>query len=568
MQNVELTRAPRNGGGSDTVDDRLQDFAATMGGWFWETDAAFRFTYMSPSVFDITGVPAQWHYGKTREEIGIAKSVTPEVWQAHIECLRRREPFSNFIYQRSGPDGIKWMRTNGRPVFDHYGQFQGYRGTATEVTAEVEAQRRNDSLIGAIENLDEIFVLWDADDRLVICNQRFREINAQIVAGCRPGILFEEHVRMAMEAGVYTVTPGQEENWVQDRLARHRNPGAPFEVQRQDGRWIMLSEQRLPDGSTTSISADISKLKRAEQALAEQNDILEAALSTIPDGVQVLDRDLNLVAWNDRLFELVDLDKSTILKARNPGKALRQALAERREYGSVEIHTTTEAQDARASSSVPFQHEQQLANGRWVECRVRPTASGGYLTVYRDINESKRLYKRLEILASTDALTQVGNRGSFMDRAAAEFGRADRYDRNISILMIDVDHFKAVNDNHGHATGDDVLRQVAAACNGALRGSDILGRIGGEEFGALLPETDTETAHLVAERLRRDVADLTIETKSGAISVTISIGVATASRDDSNLETTMAQADEALYQAKRQGRNKVVFTTNAAKAAD
>lgn len=538
--------------------DLLRDYAATLGGWFWETDAELRYTYFSPSVFDITGVTAEWHYGKTRKDIGIPDSMAPEAWQAHLECLRQRKPFTDFVFQRRGPDGIKWMRTSGIPVFDDSGQFQGYRGTASVITAEVEAQRRNDGLINAIENLSEMFVLWGPDDRLVVCNQRFREINAKSAPGYQPGVLFEEHIRMAMAVGMYPGAAGREEDWIQSRLQRHRTPGAPFELQRQDGRWILLTEQRLPDGSTTTISADITDRKRAERALAAQNDILQAALTTIPDGVQVLDNDLNLVAWNERLFEVAELDKDAILGAGNPGKALRHALAERGEFGSVDVPATTEVEDAASHTSTPSQQEQQLTNGKWIERRVRPIASGGYLTVYRDIDESKRLYERLEFLATTDALTEVANRRSFLDRAEAEFDRAKRYGRNISVLMIDVDHFKAVNDGHGHAVGDDALRWVAAVCSAALRDSDVLGRLGGEEFGALLPEAGAETAHLVAERLRESVAGQTIETKTGSLNVTISVGVTTASEARGDLETIIAEADDALYRAKQDGRNRVV----------
>jgi len=124
--------------------------------------------------------------------------------------------------------------------------------------------------------------------------------------------------------------------------------------------------------------------------------------------------------------------------------------------------------------------------------------------------------------------------------------------------MIDVDHFKAVNDRHGHAIGDDVLRRAAAACGDALRDSDILGRVGGEEFAALLPEANAETAHLVAERLRLAVAGLSVETTAGALPITVSIGVSTAAGARGNVEEIMAEADAALYQAKENGRNRVV----------
>ncbi|MDP6690078.1 MAG: diguanylate cyclase [Alphaproteobacteria bacterium] len=535
--------------------DYLQDFAVAMGGWFWETDAELRFTYFSPSVEDITGVPAEWHYGKTREDFSIPESVAPEVWEAHLECLRRREPFTDFVFQRRATDGVKWMRTSGLPVFDEAGEFQGYRGAASDITAEMEAKLASDRLINAIENLQELFVLWGPDDRLVVCNQGFREINAKVIETVQPGRLFEDHIRTAMAAGLYPGAAGQEEAWIQDRLERHRNPGAPYEMQRQDGRWIMLAEQRLPDGSTTTISTDITQRKRAEQALTEKHEILETALTTIPDGVQVLDSDLQLVAWNDRLFEVLELDRDAIIGTANPGQALRRALAEQ---GEDDVQTAIEAQEATARTSAPIQYEQRLASGKWMECRGHPIASGGYLAVYRDIDESKRLYDRLEYFATTDALTEVANRRSFLDRAEAEFDRAKRYHRNVSILMIDVDQFKTVNDQHGHAVGDDVLSCTAAACREALRDSDILGRVGGEEFAALLPEAGAETAHLVAERLRLAVAGLSIKGNGGAISASVSIGVSTAAKARGNLNEIMAEADEALYEAKRQGRNRVV----------
>ncbi len=554
---AEFAETHGSGFGHSAAQERLEDFAASIGGWFWETDSELRFTYFSRSVFAITGVPAEWHYGKTREEIGMPDSVPAETWHEHLESLQRREPFSGFIFQRRAPDGIKWMRTSGAPVFDRDGLFQGYRGSASDITAEIDAKRRNDSLIGAIENLDEMFALWDSDDRLTVSNQRFRDINAQIMAGYQPGVLFEEHIRMAMEAGMYPAAVGQEEAWIRERLERHQNPGSPFEMQRQDGRWILLTEQRLPDGSTPTISADITAHKRIEQVLAEQNDILDTALATIPDGVQVLDGDLNLVAWNDRLFELLELDKTVILNASDPGKDLRDAQANWREYDAAEYQAGADAQEAAARDAMPYRREQQLPNGKWIECRVRSTAGGGFLTIYRDIDESKRLHERLELQASTDSLTEVANRRSFFTSAEAEFNRAKRYGRSVSFLMIDLDHFKSVNDDNGHAAGDDVLRQVAAACRHSLRDSDILGRIGGEEFAVLLPETGAETALLAAERLRHAVAELAIESNSGPLHVTVSIGAATASPAQGAMETIMLEADDALYRAKHEGRNRV-----------
>lgn len=214
---------------------------------------------------------------------------------------------------------------------------------------------------------------------------------------------------------------------------------------------------------------------------------------------------------------------------------------------------------ARTSAPVqydPIRYEQQLSSGKWIECRGHPLPGGGSLAIYRDIGESKQLFAQLEELATTDALTAVPNRRSFLERAAGEFARAKRTRRNMSILMIDVDHFKAINDRHGHAAGDETLRQIAQACNGALRGSDILGRIGGEEFAALLPEADGATAGLVASRLRRAVIDIANKTGATSTPVSVSIGIATTHLCTESLETIMANADAALYQAKQDGRNR------------
>lgn len=545
------------------VQARLRDFAATMTGWFWETDAALRFTYFSPSVEDITGVPAEWHYGKTREDFGLPESVRPEDWEAHLDCLRRREPFTDFVFQRRGPDGVRWMRTSGKPVFDGLGNFWGYRGTASVITEEMEAKQRSERLTAAIENLDELFVLWGPDDRLVACNQQFRDINARVIDSVQPGGLFEDHIRAAMAAGLYPAAEGWEEEWIQNRLAQHRDPGAPFEMLRQDGRWILLREQRLPDGSTATISTDITLRKQAEQALADKHDILNTVLATIPDGVQVLDRTLDLVAWNDRLFDVLELDAAEILHAENPGQAFQDARAENISDSTKETRSGMATLEIMGRTSAPVQYdpiryEQQLISGKWIECRGHPLPGGGSLAIYRDINESKHLFAQLEELATTDALTGVPNRRSFLERATGEFSRAKRNRHDMSILMIDVDHFKAINDRHGHAAGDQVLRHIAQACNGALRGSDILGRIGGEEFAALLPEADGATAGLVADRLRRAVVNIASETGATRTPVSVSIGIATSQLCAESLETIMANADTALYQAKQDGRNRAV----------
>jgi len=160
--------------------------------------------------------------------------------------------------------------------------------------------------------------------------------------------------------------------------------------------------------------------------------------------------------------------------------------------------------------------------------------------------------------AATDALTQAANRRSLLHFAGSEVLRAQRYDRPLSLLMLDLDRFKEVNDQFGHQWGDEVLKQAAAAIQGVLRGTDFLGRYGGEEFAVIMPETSTTEAASVAERIRERVGQISLDTGNDKISTKVSIGVATLAPEDADVQALINRADAALYSAKRAGRNCVV----------
>jgi len=163
----------------------------------------------------------------------------------------------------------------------------------------------------------------------------------------------------------------------------------------------------------------------------------------------------------------------------------------------------------------------------------------------------------LRNLAATDALTGVPNRRGFMARAAAEWDRRRRYGAGLSVLVLDIDHFKRINDIHGHDIGDDVLVHVAAICRDGVRTSDLFGRLGGEEFAAILPEAGIDAAKTLAERLREAVVSRPCPCGDMPITVSVSIGVAVVGEADGSFEAVLKRADEALYAAKRAGRNRV-----------
>lgn len=173
--------------------------------------------------------------------------------------------------------------------------------------------------------------------------------------------------------------------------------------------------------------------------------------------------------------------------------------------------------------------------------------------------QNARLFNQVQELATLDALTGVANRRHFFDLARREVERAERYHHPLSLLMIDVDHFKQFNDTYGHVAGDQALRAIAARLRDNLRENDSIGRFGGEEFLVLLPETGSEQALQVAERLRGAIGARPITTDEGEVGVTVSIGVASCAgaRQPLSVEQLLKRADDALYVAKRRGRNQI-----------
>lgn len=183
----------------------------------------------------------------------------------------------------------------------------------------------------------------------------------------------------------------------------------------------------------------------------------------------------------------------------------------------------------------------------------------GFLALQEDVTETRRLQRELERLATTDGLTGVYNRNHFLALFQQEFRRAERYDQPLSVLVMDIDHFKAINDTYGHHAGDRVLAMFAEVASSILRDEDFLGRLGGEEFGIVLIQTASDGATLLAERLRGVVETMVAECDGQAIRVTVSTGGTAMTRDDREVEALLRRADQALYAAKREGRNLVRF---------
>ncbi len=176
----------------------------------------------------------------------------------------------------------------------------------------------------------------------------------------------------------------------------------------------------------------------------------------------------------------------------------------------------------------------------------------------RDMTEAAAYQKELIKLTQRDALTGSYNRRYLMNFLEEEFYRCRRYNRKLSVMMMDIDFFKKVNDQWGHPFGDEVLKWVSKTVQGIMRKSNRFARYGGEEFCCVLPETDINGALVFSEKIRKAIEASALFSTKSPTSITASFGVSTLQEDMNDIETLLSKADQALYQAKDRGRNRVV----------
>ncbi len=210
----------------------------------------------------------------------------------------------------------------------------------------------------------------------------------------------------------------------------------------------------------------------------------------------------------------------------------------------------------RSGDKLPL--DLRLADGAVIRFRCKVLSDGGRMLNYGNVSDLVHQADELAELATIDAMSGLYNRRHFIKQLENEWARHRRYGRPLSLLMLDIDLFKSVNDNFGHDVGDQVIAFVARMCRDGKRNSDTVARLGGEEFAVLLPETDIGDACTVAERLRKAIAEGAVPCGAAGIKVTVSIGAAVADAKMNDFSDLLKMADEMLYAAKRSGRNRVV----------
>jgi len=310
----------------------------------------------------------------------------------------------------------------------------------------------------------------------------------------------------------------------------------------------------------------VELFRRQEQIAAEVRDSeqrLRLITDNMNDVVWTAAADMHLTYVSPSVERLRGFTVEEALQ-QTPGQILAPASFKKIRTMMQEMFDSAARGEIQGALDVRFEVEQTCKNGAtlWMEESIRLFFSEegqflGMQGVARPICERKRLEDELRLLANTDTLTGLANRRAFLARLDQEVARAHRYGHPLAILMLDIDHFKTINDRYGHPAGDEALRRFAAACQAVLRCNDVLARMGGEEFAAFLPETGLDGARLTGERIRQAVEELAVVYAGERFHFTTSIGIVLL-HDQHDGEHALQLADKALYLAKSRGRNRVV----------
>jgi len=265
-------------------EERFRDIAESSSDWFWEMGPTFKFTYVTESFHDIVGIDPKILIGKSRQGLEV-KGQDPEKWEKHLDDQASHRAYRNFEYEIQLPDGTsRHISVSGKPVFGVGGEFKGYRGTGTNVTMQVLAERRaaqaQQRLQDAIEAIDDGFVLYGSDDRLLISNSKYEEYYKESADLIVPGAKFEHIISEGAKRGQYIDAIGRVEEWVAERMQRYRKAGEVYEQELDDGRWLQVSERRMRDGCTVGLRVDITELMETQKQLRASKEEAELANRT------------------------------------------------------------------------------------------------------------------------------------------------------------------------------------------------------------------------------------------------------------------------------------------------
>jgi len=492
---------------------------------------------------------------------GLVNFVLPEQRAAFMDLAGRvfAGETGMLEFQAQGKQGTRrWLETHAAPLRDAAGQITHLLGVTRDITGKREAEQR---LTLALRGADLALTDWNIPGNTLAFGEGWTRL-----LGYQPQ---ELHPNMSTLAGL--LHP-EELPTARHALIRHLKGETPFfevevRMRHNDGRWIWvlargMAVERGADGRALRVAGtgmDITARKQAEAEIARLSEWNELLLNSAGDGIYGVDQQGMCTFVNPAALAILGFSKEELL-----GNRQHQIFHHHHEDGSAypeedcPIYLTLRDGIQRQVEDAFIRKNGEVFA---VQLSVTPMHENGQLVggevVFQDIARRKAMEQELKRLATTDPLTGVANRRHFIEQFEMELARIKRFGKSAAFLMVDIDHFKNVNDSFGHAIGDTVLQHLAELSRRRLRRIDLFGRLGGEEFGILLPGTDGAKALQFAEHFRRHVADTPAQSSKGMIPFTISIGVAEFAPSDSASDSILARADVALYRAKEGGRNRV-----------
>ena len=293
-------------------EDRLRDIAELSGEWAWETDREHRFVEIFGDSAPLAAV-RKGIVGRTRWEVAGADPQTDPDWGRHKADLDARRPFRRFRYAVDTAEGGRMLiLSSGKPLFDAQGNFAGYRGTARDETAQAEAWERREAaerlLREAIEGIAGGIAIWDGEERLVLCNETYRRMYPDSAPWIVRGIRFEDALRQGLARGHYPEAVDGEEEWIAGRLRAQRSLEDASELQLSDGRWVLSTKRRMPNGWTAALRIDITALKQTQMALRESRDSLERAQRVAHIGSMSRSLATDEAVWSEEAFRIFGVE--------------------------------------------------------------------------------------------------------------------------------------------------------------------------------------------------------------------------------------------------------------------
>lgn len=302
------------------------------------------------------------------------------------------------------------------------------------------------------------------------------------------------------------------------------------------------------------ISTDITEQKNLRKIIDDQKRLLDIVLDNIDSHVYMKSEERRFLYVNSKVADVFGLPVSKIV-GQLETDFLPKEMTDNFHESDMEVFKKNQIQRTKETVIDDAGNERHYLS---VKTPITCNDKRAIIGFSSDVTEIYKMKEQFKRLANTDFLTNLYNRRYFMEQGEREFSRAKRHNAPFAIISVDIDHFKAINDNFGHPAGDHVLKKVSQSLQNSIRKEDILARIGGEEFTIILPETQLINAQILAERTREKIQSQFISyQKNIEINVTVSLGVTLISPEDINFDAVLQRVDEALYNAKKKGRNQV-----------